>query len=113
MAKFMGVPAQPLDIMYPEKAKEMKRLVLDYIKVLRRSHFNNTQNASEDITNGFEKDVIVIDESGFPLAPRPDSWSGVTRGDLESIYRLYITRHYSKLDYILRPRQSDSLLISL
>ena len=100
MAKFLGVLAMPFDIMYPDKAKEIKRMVLDYIKVLRRAHFNNSQNIGDEITNGLQKNTIQIDDSGFPVAPRPHSWSKVKREDLELIYRLYMTCHYRKSLFI-------------
>jgi hypothetical protein len=82
--------------MYKDKAMEMKRLVLDYIKVIRRAHLNNSQNAGEEVTNGIQKDTIQIDSSGFPVAPRPQSWKNITRSDLEPLYRLYLTRHYRR-----------------
>ena len=31
MSKFLGVLAQPFDLMFLDKAKEIKRMVLDYI----------------------------------------------------------------------------------
>ena len=99
MAKFLGVPAMPFEVMFPDKAKEMKRMVLEYIKVLRRAHFDNSQNASHEATNGFENDTLQIDDSGFPVAPRPISWTKVKKDDLEPIYRLYIARHYCRLFY--------------
>jgi hypothetical protein len=92
IAKFLGVPAMPFDVMYPDKAKEIKRMVLDYIKALRSAHINN----SNDITDAQQKNVLQIDEKGFPIAPRPQSVSKSTKADLETIYRLYITRHYRK-----------------
>ena len=94
MAKFLGVPAMPFDIMFPDKAKEMKRTVLDYIKILRNAHFSSSQNTGDEITNGLQKNTLQIDESGFPVAPRPQSWLKVKRDDLEPIYRMYMTRHY-------------------
>lgn len=96
MAKFLGVPAMPFDVMFPDKAKEMKRMVLDYIKVLRRAHINNSQNIIEESINGLKKNMLQVDESGFPLAPQPQSWEKVKKDDLEPIYRLYIMRHYRK-----------------
>jgi hypothetical protein len=96
MAKFMGVPAQPFDVLYPEKSKEMKRVVLAYIKLLRGVHFNNTDDAGDEITNGMERNTLQMDESGFPIAPKPHSWTKVTKPDIEPIYRLYIARHYRK-----------------
>jgi hypothetical protein len=109
MAKLMGVPATPFDIMFPDKAKEMKRMVLEYIKVLRRAHFNIT--SGDDIANGLQRDTLQIDESGFPLAPRPQSWTNVTKADLEPMYRLYIARHYRMSIYLARAGCRNSLLI--
>jgi hypothetical protein len=54
MAKLLGVPAMPFDIMYPEKAIKFKRTVLDYIKVLRRAHQDISQGDVVDVVNGIE-----------------------------------------------------------
>jgi hypothetical protein len=96
MAKLLGVPAMPFDIMYPEKAIEFKRTVLDYIKVLRRAHQDISQGDVVDVVNGIERNTLKVDATGFPLAPRPQSWTKVTRADVEPIFRLYMTRHYRK-----------------
>ena len=94
MSKFLGVPARPFDLMFPDKAKEIKRMVLDYIKVLWKAHFTNSENTADtadEITNGFRRNTIEIDKSRFPVAPRPQSWSIVKRNELEPLYRLYMT----------------------
>lgn len=96
MAKFLGVPAMPFDIMFPDKAKEMKRNVLEYIKVLRVAHSTNSQNTGTENINGINKNTLKIDEAGFPLAPQPQSWTILKKDDLEPMYRLYMTRHYRK-----------------
>lgn len=81
----------PFDVMFPEKTKEMKRNVLEYIKILRRDHYSS----ADDIpANGFQKNSIEIDATGFPLAPRPQNWANLTKADLEPAFRLYIKRHY-------------------
>jgi hypothetical protein len=84
----------PFDVMFPDKAKEMKRMILEYIKILRRAHNEGGQDADNDIVNGIRKNTLQIHESGFPVGPRPASWLKVTRAELEPIYRLYITKHY-------------------
>jgi hypothetical protein len=111
MAKFLGVPANSFDLMFLDKAKEMKRMVLDYIKLLRRAHFENnthTQTTGEDISNGFERNRIQTDESGFPIAPRPLSWTKVTKVELEPLYRMYIARHYRTFIFC---RASDRIVL--
>jgi hypothetical protein len=95
IAKFLGVPATPFDVMFPDKAKEMKRMVLDYIKVLRRDHLGHSQTPA-NINNGLQTNTLEINEAGYPIAPQPQSWTKVKRDNLESIYRLYIARHYRK-----------------
>ena len=94
MAKLLGVLAMPFNIMYPDKAKEMKRMALDYIKVLRRTHLDNSQDAG-----GFQRNTLQIDTTGFPVAPWPQSWTKVTRANLELKYQLYMTCHYHKSHY--------------
>ena len=94
MSKNLGLPVMPFDIMYPDKAMEMKRMMLEYIKVLHRSQIRNADGAEENNTNGIQKNILQIDESGYPVAPRPLLGTKVSRVALESIYRLYITRHY-------------------
>lgn len=97
MAKFLGIPAMPFDAMYPEKAIEMKRMVLDYMQVLRQAHSINSQFTGEDIANALPRLTgLDCDPDEFPIAPRPTSWSKVTKVELEPIYRLYIKRHYRK-----------------
>jgi hypothetical protein len=96
IAKFLGVPANSFDVMYPDKATEMKRMVLDYIKLLTRADSQNTGPARStgEETNGFIRNRILTNESGFPMAPRPLSWKKVTKVELEPLYRMYIARHY-------------------
>lgn len=84
----------PFDVMYPEKANEIKRLVLEYIKILRRDHYTNGQ--SNDINN-----TLQVDADGYPLAPRPQSWTKLKKADLEPLFRLFITRHYRKFICII------------
>jgi hypothetical protein len=85
----------PFEVMYPDRATEMKKMVLDYMKVLRRDNFNPnpTQN---DVSNGTQMKTIDIDSTGFPIAPMPQSWTKVKKANLEALYRMYITRHYRK-----------------
>ena len=82
--------------MYPEKAIEMKRMVFDYIKLLRRTHQDISQNPNADVGNGIEAWTIKTDATGFPLAPRPKSWVKVTRAEVEPIFRMYMTHQYRK-----------------
>jgi hypothetical protein len=85
----------PFDVMYPDKTKEMKRTVLEYLKTLHRQHTSgaDARNTNADIDN---EATLEIHQSGFPVAPRLNSWRKITRGKLEPLYRMYITQHYRK-----------------
>lgn len=96
--------------MYPEKANDMKKMVLEYIQVLRNAHSNNSPPMmSEDRSNGLKRGTIELDESGFPKAPQPRSWSKVTKTDLEPLYRMYITRQYRRF-YINSSAEEQELM---
>ena len=93
IGKLLRMPGYSFDHMYPEKGKEIKRMMLDYIKLLREAH---SQNTGDVMRNGYEPNIIRTDKSGFPIAPRPQSWAKVTKAELEPMYRMYVTRNYRK-----------------
>jgi hypothetical protein len=106
IGKLLRMPGNSFDHMYPEKGKEIKRMMLDYIKILRESH---SQNIGDVIRNGYEPNIIRTHESGFPIAPRPDSWSKVTKAELEPIYRMYVSRNYRKFFFFGWPGKTEIL----
>ena len=67
IAKLLNIPATPFDVMYPDKYKEMKRMVLDYIKILRRDNFSEPQTGENVNVNGIQRNKLDVDTSGFPL----------------------------------------------
>ena len=81
--------------MCPDKAKECKRAILEYVHILHRQMVQATDH-SHDNTDQINKGTLEISPSGFPVAPRPNKWNKVTRVDLEPLYRMYITEHYRK-----------------
>lgn len=87
--------------MFPEKAIEMKKMVIDYIKILQKDHFLNSQD------DGIQKSILNIDDDGYPIAPRPQSGTKLTRAQLEPMYRLYIARHYRKSCYVVHNHLDD------
>ena len=90
------MPAPPFESMFREKAKEMKKILLEYIMVLRRDHFGNVPSTQNDSNISPEIGALQCDAAGFPKAPRPNSWAKVKKAELETFYRLYITRQYRK-----------------
>jgi hypothetical protein len=96
------MPGNSFNHMYPEKGKEMKRMMLDYVKLLREAH---SQNSGNVIRNGYEPNIIRTHESGFPIAPRPFSWTKITKAELEPMYRMYVTHIYRKFNFFGWPRK--------
>ena len=81
--------------MYPDKAKEMKRTLLEYLNTLRRAHIiSPKQNSADGAESGLG--YLKIDPNGFPVALKINSWNKVMRAKLEPLYRLYIAQHYRK-----------------
>lgn len=85
----MGVPSKSFEDTYADRATDMKRTVMEYIKTLRamRSTGAGTNAPRPGIT-------IHVDDDGFPIVPHPVSWEKVTKEDLEAMYRSYMTQHY-------------------
>jgi hypothetical protein len=98
IAKILELPALPFDVMYPDRATYMKRSVLEYVKALRDAHTTGVDQSHAGQA-GADTGVLAIDPNGFPVAPRTHSWKKVTKGDLEPLYRCYITQHYSTWHY--------------
>ena len=96
MANLLGVSARSFELQHPEKATEMKRMVMEYVRELHRANMRNTtnQDPGEELVNGIYPGVIMRDDSGFPLAPRPSDWGKVTKQELEILFRIYIAVHY-------------------
>ena len=73
--------------MHKDATKDILRTVLQYIKQVR-----NVTGSGPDP----DPLAINLDSEGFPIIPKPDSsWTKVTKGNLEKLYRSYLTHHYS------------------
>jgi hypothetical protein len=89
IANILGVPSKSFEEIYQDKAREMKRTLLEYVKTLQ----GVIDNAGS-IPAGAGLSTITLDPEGFPVAPNPPSWDKYTKDDLERLYRLYLTHHY-------------------
>jgi hypothetical protein len=102
IADRLGVPAISFEETYPEKAKEMKMLLLEYIKTLQSSITGTGAgtgiSGEVDATAAGEcpgdAGIAIDQDSGFPIAPRINTKVG--KGKIERLYRLYITEHYRR-----------------
>lgn len=96
IAEIIGVPALPFEAMFPDKAKDFKRSLNEYLKALLVAKNRGADRPEADHSRSEIHDAVEIDPSGFPIAPRIHTWNKVTRRLLEPLYKLYITKHYRK-----------------
>lgn len=90
IANILGVASKSFEDTYEDKAKEMKRTVLEYVKTLRAAGTRIGPVVGPETA----WTTIRQDPRGFPMAPCPPSWDKVTKDELEPIYRMYLTQHY-------------------
>ena len=93
IAQILELPALPFNVMYPDKAKDFKRSLLEYLKTLQWAHILGAEQNGA-IGADANRYLVHLDSSGFPVAPWPHLWTKFTRSDLKPLYRIYITEHY-------------------
>jgi len=91
IADTFGVMASPFGKMFPQKALEMKRMVMNYVKALQ---------AMLPATDGIPVSGPTADNTqavvynGFPKLPADFNLAGYLKSGLEDLYRSYIGAHY-------------------
>ena len=85
------MPATSFDTMFEDKAMDMKRLVLNYVKSLQGMLQEAAGNPGMALTASKTKIVL---ENGFPKLPRPFDVDKYNKKELENLYRDYIGSHY-------------------
>ena len=70
--------------MHDSKATEIMRTVHEYIKTVGAG----AGSAGQQTLN------IELDPNGHPIALSPSSWDKITKGNLEILYRTYMTLQY-------------------
>ncbi len=83
IANVLGVTSKSFEETYEDKAREIKRTLLEYVKTLHAV----TDGA------GAGSSSIQFDSDGFPIAPTL-LLDKMTKGDLERLYHMYISQHY-------------------
>ena len=87
IATVLGVTSRSFEEAYEDKAKELKRTLLEYVKTLNA--LINSAGAGSSPTSG----SVLFDAGGFPIAPSNLS-DKTSKLDLEQLYHAYITQHY-------------------
>jgi hypothetical protein len=104
IANILGVTSKSFEDTYEDKAKELKRTLLEYMKTLMAVTNSAGAGASAAPATG----SILFDADGFPIAPNNLSDKS-TKEDLEQHYHAYITQHYHEF---LLPRAVSLLTFS-
>jgi len=89
IANVLGITSKSFEDTYEDKAKELKRTLLEYVKTLTAVMNSAGAVASATPAPG----SIHFDPSGFPIAPNVLSGT-TTKENLEQLYHAYITQHY-------------------
>ena len=89
----MGIPSKTFCEMHPEKAKDILRLINEYIKTVRSSAGIGSGSGA-GAGSGRNNLNIELDPNGFPIVPSIPSWDKISKEELEKLYRNYITQHY-------------------
>jgi hypothetical protein len=92
IAPLFKISSKNFEETYQEKVNEMKRTFLEYVKTLK--NFVSSAGAGSGYSTG--QYCITMDPQGFPILPLPESWDKISKEELERLYRVYITQHYSK-----------------
>lgn len=98
ISDIMGVPAKSLEDIYQDKAADMKRTMLEYIKMLR-----GIQNQATGPGPSHRPPTIELDADNYPIAPAPAMCEKLPKADLEYMYRTYLKQHYSTYPYHMFP----------
>ncbi|KAF8809692.1 hypothetical protein BYT27DRAFT_7254409 [Phlegmacium glaucopus] len=100
IASILKVPGRSFEEIYPDKSKDIKRTLLEYLKILAAPIAGGSAGVHAGVTTGVNAGpgpdtlTIQLDPNRFPIAPRFASWNKVSKEDLERLYRMYITQHY-------------------
>jgi hypothetical protein len=90
-----GVPIRSFEETYPEKSKEFKRVVKEYIETVRSLKSGTGAVANRNGPDSINV-CLELGADGYPIAPKLTKEIKVKKHDLEQLYRLYITYHYRK-----------------
>jgi len=91
IAEALGVTAVPFARMFDDKAKEMKRLVINYVKALQGMLQSGAGIPGSAPTAS--KTQVGLNK-GFPRLPSAFKPKEHVKKELEDIYRVYIGAHY-------------------
>ena len=89
IANLLGVTSKSFEETYEDKAKELKRTLLEYVKTLMVLTNNAGAGAGATSTGS----GILFDADGYPIAPTVFS-DKTTKDEMEHLYHSYITQHY-------------------
>ena len=93
----MGVASQTFEDTYADDITKMKGALLNYVQALRSMQSQPALPFGIGNTNpGQPKLVLETTPAGFPILPIPLPSLNWTKQDWESLFTLYMGRHYCK-----------------
>lgn len=96
IAKTMGVPMPSFTSLHKDKVSEIMRLLMDYVKSVRRAKTNIERLNDDGQANEAPQDLEVkLSESGYPLIPSNDQFDKLRKAQLDRILRSFLACHYS------------------
>jgi hypothetical protein len=87
----MDIPGRPFEDAFPDKAVDLKRLVMEYVRSLRNMQKNPCTTARDPAQTTLS---INLDADKFPLVPFPWEPKKYTKHQLEGLYASFLAHHY-------------------
>ena len=97
IAKLMDVPSPTLEDTYADDVKKMKLSLLNYVKALQAMRSEPNLPFGIGTTLFQPKLVLETTSCGFPILPVPLPLQNWNKQDWESLFTLYMGRHYCKV----------------
>lgn len=94
VANLMGIPARPFMADNDDELQEIKRKFITYVKALTLSG-DDCQGPIDSELPIKRKNALPLTADGYPILPVPWNGSQYKKRELEELFILYVSQHYS------------------
>ena len=91
MSQLLRIPSKSFNDTNEAKTNEIILLLSEYIQTLKGSRRAGRAGAGTGIQTN-----IDMDPDGYPILPTIATWNKISKADLETMYRSYITIQYGR-----------------